>query len=93
MILTGADSLLTSGGAGNVLGGAATIAALARHAARRIRIIAGGGLRLKCLPEVVHLSGVLSLHGSLTHENGAGTGDAKALEANVREALRILRRA
>lgn len=91
VIATGADSLLTSGGAPDVLGGAAAIAELERQAAGRIHIIAGGGLRLSNMLEVVRRSGIRSLHGSLTRENGAGNDAIPGLESNLREALRLLR--
>lgn len=89
VIETGADSLLTSGGAADVLSGAETIRALAEQAAGRIPLIAGGGLRLENLAEVVRLSGVFCLHGSLSRRNGAIAGPAVA--ADVREAVRLLR--
>ena len=71
VIQTGADCLLTSGGAPDVLAGAASIARLRRQAAGRLEIMAGGGLRLANLPEVVRLTGVSYLHGSLTRKNVA----------------------
>lgn len=89
VISTGADSLLTSGGATDVLSGAATIRALAEQAAGRIPIIAGGGLRLENIAEVVRLSGVSWLHGSLTRRNGKSGANARP--EDVREALRLLR--
>lgn len=89
VIETGADSLLTSGGAADVLSGAAMIHALAEQAAGRIPLIAGGGLRLENLAEVVRLSGVLCLHGSLSRRNGKIAAPAQA--ADVREAVRLLR--
>ncbi len=92
VITTGADNLLTSGGAPDVLTGAARIAALTRQASGRIRIIAGGGLRLKSLVEVARRSGVYALHGSLIRES-ADEGGTRTLEANVRAALRLLRQA
>jgi len=94
VIATGADNLLTSGGARDVLTGAAIIGALARQAGDRIRITAGGGLRLNTLVEVVRRSGVHALHGSLTRESSSnGHVEHKALESNVRAALRLLREA
>ena len=89
VIETGADSLLTSGGAADVLLGAATIRELAEQAAGRIPLIAGGGLRLETLAQVVRLSGVFCLHGSLSRRNGKIA--APALAADVREAVRLLR--
>jgi copper homeostasis protein len=69
VIQTGADCLLTSGGAPDVLTGAHSIARLRKQATGSIRIMAGGGLRLANLEEVVRLSGVSYLHGSLTRRN------------------------
>ena len=89
VIETGADSLLTSGGAADVLLGAATIRELAEQAAGRIPLIAGGGLRLENLAQVVRLSGVFCLHGSLSRRNGKIAAPAQA--ADVREAVRLLR--
>jgi copper homeostasis protein len=92
VIATGAESLLTSGGAADVLTGAKLIGVLGHQAAGRIRIIAGGGLRLESLVEVVRRAGVYSLHGSLSRKNGnAPTAHSShALEDDVREAVRLL---
>ena len=93
VIETGATCLLTSGGAVEVLEGADRIGRLQQQADGRIHIIAGGGLRLASLVDVVRKSGAFSLHGSLTASNGSnGHGlNAHQLEANVREAVRLLR--
>lgn len=61
----GADYLLTSGGAPHVLAGADRLAQLQRQAAGRITLIAGGGLALPTLAEVVRRTGVTEFHGSL----------------------------
>ncbi len=93
VIDTGAEGLLTSGGASEVLLGAERIARLQQQAADRIHIIAGGGLRLASMAEVIRKSGLLSMHGSLTGakgSNGSGTRIAQ-LETDVREAVRLLR--
>jgi copper homeostasis protein len=93
VIETGASGLLTSGGAAEVMQGADCIARLQRQADGRIHIIAGGGLRLASLVELVRRSGAFSLHGSLTNSNGSNGHKAGAtqLEANIREAVRLLR--
>ncbi|MGB6831177.1 MAG: copper homeostasis protein CutC [Terracidiphilus sp.] len=93
VIETGASGLLTSGGAAKVLQGADRIGRLQQQAGGRIQIIAGGGLRLASLVEVVRRSGAYSLHGSLTNSNGSNghSVDAMQLEANIREAVRLLR--
>lgn len=88
VIQTGADSLLTSGGAPDVLTGAVTIRALAEQAGDRIQLLAGGGLRLENLAEVVRLSGVCCLHGSLSHRRGGNA--IPAVVSDVREAVRLL---
>jgi copper homeostasis protein len=105
VIQTGADRLLTSGGAPDVLAGADTIARLNMQAGKRMEIMAGGGLRLANLVEVVRRTGVSSLHGSLTRNGHGGerkmthlakgrfdASDAAALEAEVRESVRLLGR-
>ncbi len=100
VIETGADCLLTSGGEPDVLAGADAIARLNKQAGNRLRVMAVGGLRLANVFEVIGRTGVSYLHGSLTEwrQNAAGTrtwttADGEALEANVREALRLFRQA
>jgi copper homeostasis protein len=92
VIETGADGLLTSGGEADVLSGAKLIGALKGQAGERIKIIAGGGLRLDNLVEVVRRAGVYSLHGSLTRKNGNHSKgeNGTALASDVREAIRLL---
>jgi copper homeostasis protein len=93
VIETGAAGLLTSGGATEVLQGAERIGALQQQADGRIHIIAGGGLRLSSLVEVIRRSGSFSLHGSLTNGNGSNGHklDTARLESDVRQAVRLLR--
>lgn len=93
VIETGATGILTSGGATEVLQGADRIGRLQQQADGRIHIIAGGGLRLASLVEVVRRAGIFSLHGSLTNSNGSAArkADTAQLEANIREAIRLLR--
>jgi copper homeostasis protein len=95
VVQTGADVLLTSGGAADVASGAESIARLRRNAGNRIQVMAGGGLRLANLREIVQRTGVSSVHGSLSapvSSNGNGHGP-DPLEQNVREAVRLLREA
>jgi copper homeostasis protein len=93
VIETGATGLLTSGGAAEVLLGADRIGRLQQQADGRIRMIAGGGLRLASLVEVVRRSGAFSLHGSMTNSNASNghEADPSQLEANIREAVKLLR--
>ncbi len=90
VIRVGADSLLTSGGAPNVLAGAEQLGRLKRQAGERLEIMAGGGLRLSNLAEVVRRSGVTCLHGSLASSPGVEAAKDGWLTENVREAVRLL---
>lgn len=97
VIQTGADFLLTSGGAAEVLAGADAIGRLREQAGKRLHLMAGGGLTLENLNEVVRRAGVSYLHGSLTRwrENGvAKKGSVAAcadLEADLRKAINLFR--
>jgi copper homeostasis protein len=91
VIRTGADCLLTSGGAANVLEGAEQIGRLQAQAGDRLEVMAGGGLRLSNLPEVVRRSRVTCLHGSLSRTRGTSVQSEKSVFAeDVREAIRLL---
>jgi copper homeostasis protein len=94
VIRTGADSLLTSGGAANVLEGAEQIGRLQVQAGDRLEIMAGGGLKLTNLQEVVRRSRVTCLHGSLSRTRGSHIpgepGRRSVYEEDVREAIRLL---
>jgi copper homeostasis protein len=94
VIETGADRLLTSGGAPDVLSGADSIARLCSQAGTRIEIMAGGGLQLANLVEVLRRSGVSCLHGSLTRKGPGSPSafDPALLEADLRQALRLMGR-
>jgi copper homeostasis protein len=106
VIATGADCLLTSGGAPDVLAGAESIARLCRQAGDRLDVMAGGGLQLTNLVEVVRRTSVSHVHGSLTrrrsehaepNQDSASNGHARAnglamLECDVRESIRLLQR-
>ena len=101
VIRTGADCLLTSGGAPNVLAGVKQLETLVKQADDRIQIMAGGGLRLASMVEVLKRTGLRCLHGSLTRRDGDGLpesgheetaeGKARILEADVRTVVRIMR--
>jgi copper homeostasis protein len=89
VIQTGAECLLTSGGAADVLTGAETIAQLVQQAAGRIQIMAGGGLRLPDVAEIARRTGVSFLHGSLIRKV-PGQPNPEVQEADIREAIRML---
>jgi copper homeostasis protein len=97
----GVDCLLTSGGKSDVLTGADSIAKLCILAQGRLDVMAGGGLQLASLVEVLRKTGVSHLHGSLArkpgtngagHQNGKTPAGSGLLEADVREAVRLLHR-
>jgi copper homeostasis protein len=99
VIRTGADYLLTSGGEATVLAGAEQIRRLQSQAGDRLELMAGGGLRLANLAEVVRRSGVTCLHGSLSRPGSqaadgltqqAGLKQQNGLEEDIREAVRLL---
>ena len=92
LIEMGVDCLLTSGGQVDVQTGAEAIARLSRQAGDRIQIMAGGGLRLANLVEILRRAEVTCLHGSLTRKRSGKTptADPIVLEADVREAVRLM---
>jgi copper homeostasis protein len=100
VIKTSADCLLTSGGAPNVLTGITQLAQLVKQAENRIQIMAGGGLDLATIGEVLERTGVRCLHGSLTRKavncgpesfnEHTAVGNADILEANVRKAVQLM---
>ena len=104
VIRCGVDCLLTSGGEPDVLTGAKSIAKVRKRAAGRLDVMAGGGLQLSSLVEVLRRSGVTLLHGSLSRTPGANGDRAPrrngqheplgqvVLEADVQEAVRLLHR-
>jgi copper homeostasis protein len=104
VIETGADCLLTSGGAADVVTGAEVIARLHQRAGKRLNVIPGGGLRLDNLTDLVRRTGVTFLHGSLIRKDarsGSGSPGNKdgaasksvVLEDDVREAIRLFHQA
>ena len=104
VIATGADCLLTSGGKADMVSGAEVIARLRKQAGTRLDVMAGGGLRLDNLADVVQRTGVTCLHGSLIRKDvltGSGSprnADKAAykptvLEDDVREAVRLFHQA
>lgn len=81
-IAAGCRRILTSGGQRDVVAGSASLKELVEHAAGRIIIAAGGGLRIENAAEVARDSGVADFHGSLRRRS------ANPLVANPNAALR-----
>lgn len=68
VIACGADRLLTSGGKSDAVKGMSTIAALQRKAGDRIRIMAGGGIRISNVRHLAARTGIREIHTSLSTE-------------------------
>ncbi len=66
VIACGADRLLTSGGKTDAVKGMNAIAALQRKAGSRIRIMAGGGIRISNVRHVALRTGIREIHTSLS---------------------------
>jgi copper homeostasis protein len=78
VIATGADRILTSGGKPDAIRGAGTIAHLRQKAGDRIRIMAGGGIRVSNLRTIALKTGVQEVHTSLSEEVDASTSSERA---------------
>ncbi len=70
IIAAGADRILTSGGEQDAAAGATRLAELVSTAHSRIGIMAGGGVRLENVRELVLVSGVREIHTSLRRQSG-----------------------
>ena len=66
VIACGADRLLTSGGKTDAVKGMNTIAALQKKAGDRIRIMAGGGVRISNVRNLALRTGIREIHTSLS---------------------------
>lgn len=66
VIACGADRLLTSGGKSDAVKGMNAIASLQRKAGNRIRIMAGGGIRISNVRHVAARTGIREIHTSLS---------------------------
>jgi len=85
VIATGAERLLTSGGAADACQGAARLAQLQRQAAGRIVIMAGGGLRAHNVRAQVQATGVREVHASLSQwEASSATLGNPAVQISAR---------
>jgi copper homeostasis protein len=64
IVALGCERILTSGGRANAMQGADLIAGLQRHAAGRITIMAGAGIRSGNIVDIARRTGVCEFHGS-----------------------------
>ena len=65
VISTGCNRILTSGQAPTALAGAPRIAELVKAARGRLTLLAGGGVNERNVSEILRLTGVTEVHGSL----------------------------
>jgi copper homeostasis protein len=75
VIAGGADRILTSGGQTDAVSGLRTIARLQQKAGKRIRIMAGGGIRASNVRSIALHTGVCEVHTSLNADAKAGGSD------------------
>jgi copper homeostasis protein len=66
VIASGCGRVLTSGGAPDVVAGAAVLAELVEQAGDRIAVAVGGGLRVENAEHVARVTGAREFHGSLS---------------------------
>jgi copper homeostasis protein len=78
VIACGADRLLTSGGKSDAVKGTNAIAALREKAGNRIRIMAGGGIRMKNVRDVALRTGIREVHTSLSTQVRSAAYDGGA---------------
>ena len=78
VIASGADRILTSGGKPDAMRGAARIAHLQKKAGDRIRIMAGGGIRVSNLRTIALKTGIHEVHTSLSEEVDANPSSERA---------------
>lgn len=71
LVNAGCDRVLTSGGAPDVISGAATIASMKRRGEGRIIILAGGGVTCGNVAELLRLTGVSEVHASCKQSVGS----------------------
>jgi copper homeostasis protein len=93
VIATGAERLLSSGGARSALKGSATLRALQSAAGGQIAVMAGGGLTPENVREVAQRTGITEFHASLRrtvpsrvafHRPGVTMGDVSSSREYLR---------
>jgi len=82
VIACGADRLLTSGGKTDAVKGMDALAALQRKAGNRIRIMAGGGIRISNVRHLALRTGIREVHTSLSTQVRSAAYDS-GVEVNA----------
>lgn len=85
VISTGADRLLTSGGAPSVLEGSEAVRQILRLAGKRIVIMPGGGIQPANFRQILELLGAAEYHSGLGTVWSYGSADLAAFEQAVRK--------
>jgi copper homeostasis protein len=93
VIASGADRLLTAGGRADAMKGLSTIANLQHQGGGRIRIMAGGGIRLGNVRTIALHTGVREVHSSLstTVQRAARDGGADGIRLHGEFARFVVR--
>lgn len=87
VVLTGAQRILTSGGAADAQQGAPILQNLIRQGGKRIIILPGGGLHPGNIAEVARATGARELHAGLGSVLPYSIADTPAFESAVRACL------
>ena len=85
--LTGANRILTSGGAADAQKGASVLRTLIQRAGNRVTILPGGGLHPGNIAEVVRATGVRELHTGLGGVISYTSQDTAAFESAVQACI------
>src|SRR5258708_24232700 len=85
VIESGAQRILTSGGAKSALAGAAVLAELIEAAAERIAIVPGAGISAANITEVARRTKAREFHSGLSSVLPYGSREYKRFEAEVRK--------
>jgi copper homeostasis protein len=92
VIRTGAERILTSGGAPNALGGTAMLASLMAGAQGRIVILPGAGINASNIAQVANVTGAREFHSGLSSALPYASRDFAKFEAEVRKLAEVLSR-
>jgi copper homeostasis protein len=90
VIGTGAEQILTSGGAPTALEGAAMLTSLVAAAQDRIVILPGAGINASNVAEIAQRIGTREIHSGLGSTLPYGSRDYKGLEDEVRKLAQVL---
>jgi copper homeostasis protein len=93
VVRTGADRVLTSGGAPTAEEGSSMLAKLVTSAAGRISVLACGRIREENIRQIIDLTGVREVHTSLQLRSVEGKGVGDHAQGNGQEAAALRREA